>query len=130
MVAKRPPTTGPLLQLTFVSRAPRSLGAVDLAAIRASSQRHNDRLGLTGLMIYREGRFFAALEGLERALLRRMETIITDPRHFDLRILSERRIPARRFENWSFAVLPSAGGGPTRDKADTALLAMLAGRLP
>ena len=130
MVAKRPPTAGSLLQLTFVSRAPDTFGESDLGAIRASSQRRNDRLGLTGLMIHREGRFFAVLEGPERALLRRMEIILTDPRHFDLRILSERHIPARRFENWSFAVLSAAAGGATRDKADNALLAMLAGRLP
>lgn len=130
MVARRPPATDPLLQLTFVSRARHPLGEADLDAIRASSQRHNGRLGLTGLMIYREGRFFAALEGLERALLRRMETIITDARHFDLRILSERRVMTRRFENWSFAVLPSAGESPTPGHADDALIAMLAGRLP
>jgi hypothetical protein len=130
MVVKSPPPIGTLLQLTFVSRAPHPLGEADFTAIRRSSQRHNSRLGLTGLMIYREGRFFAALEGVERALLRRMELIITDPRHFDLRILSERRITARRFENWSFAVLPSGGGSPARGRADDALIAMLAGRLP
>jgi hypothetical protein len=130
MVAKRQPTTENLLQLTFVSRAPLPLGEIDLAAIRASSQRHNARLGLTGLMIYREGRFFATLEGPERALLRRMEVIITDPRHVDLRILNERRITARRFENWSLAVLPSSAGGVLRSRADDALIAMLAGRLP
>lgn len=79
MVARRQPVLGSLLQLAFVSQALHPLGEFDLAAIGTSSQRHNDRLGLTGLMIYREGRFFGALEGPERTLLRRMEVIITDP---------------------------------------------------
>lgn len=130
MVLGHRPAATNLLQLTFVSRAPHPLGEFDLAAIRASSQRHNARLKLTGLTVYREGRFFAALEGPERALLRRMEVIITDPRHAQLRILSERHVAARRFENWSLAVLPASTAGASPSRADDALIAMLAGRLP
>lgn len=130
MAARSPNATRPLLQLTFVSRAPVTLQPDDLTAIREASERHNRRLGLTGLLLHRGEQFFAALEGPDRALLRRMEVIITDPRHHHLRILRERWVETRRFENWSFAALPSDGVGAGPGRAEDALITMLAGRLP
>lgn len=130
MAARSPNATRPLLQLTYVSRASGSLRPDDLSAIHLASERHNGRLGLTGLLLHRGDRFFAALEGPDRVLLRRMEVIIVDPRHHQLRILRERRVETRRFENWSFAALPDAGAGSGSGRAEDALITMLAGRLP
>ena len=130
MAAKVPEGQRPLLQLTYVSRATRPLDPDELEAIHRSARRRNARAGLTGLLLHRDGRFFAALEGPERALLRRMEVIAADPRHRELRILSERRIEARRFRNWSFAALPASGPGPAPGRAEDAFIAMLAGALP
>ncbi|TPE50413.1 BLUF domain-containing protein [Amaricoccus solimangrovi] len=126
MAARNPRATRPVLRLTYVSRASRPLDPEELAAIGRAGERRNAPLELTGMLMHRGGRFFAVLEGPEPAVLGRMEVIITDPRHRDLRILSEQRVPTRRFENWTFAALPAAGG----TEAESALLAMLAGGLP
>ncbi len=120
-----------LLRLTFLSQASWPLDAQELEAIRQSARRRNARLGITGMLMHRDGRFYAALEGPERALLKRMEVIVSDPRHRDLRILNEHRIEARRFENWSFAALPASSpviGGP--GWAEDAFITMLASRFP
>ena len=46
------------------------------------------------------------LEGPRRRVFARMESIITDPRHRDLRIIREEDIAAQRFANWSFGRIP------------------------
>lgn len=122
--------THPLLQLTYVSTARAFLKPDDFAAIRQACERNNPRLGFTGLLVHRGGRFFAAMEGPERALLARMEIIVTDPRHGGLRILSERRVEGRRFRNWSFAVLPDSGLGREPGRAEDLFITMLTSRLP
>jgi hypothetical protein len=101
-----------LLRLVYVSRATPGLTAADLAAIEASSAGRNRAAGLTGLLLHRDGSFFALLEGPRRRLLARMERIITDPRHRGVDILVETAIPARRFESWSFGRFPGAAASP------------------
>lgn len=79
------------------------------------SQENNSRLGLTGLLLHQGEKFYGVLEGPSRRVLSRMEVIAADPRHRSLQILSERDIPGRRFENWSFGSLP----GTARPSAET-----------
>lgn len=129
-MARGASATRPLLQLTFVSDAVGRLGPEELASLRQVCERNNLRLGLTGLLLHRGGRFFAALEGPERALLARMEIIVTDPRHRGVRILNERGVEERRFGNWSFAPLPDSGPGPHPRHAEDVFMTMLAGRMP
>lgn len=97
-----------LIRLVYISRRAKDLGPADYAAIEASSQRRNMAARITGLLIV-QGRFFhAVMEGPSRQVLRRMEVIITDPRHHDLRILREEPIAQRRFANWSFGQVPDS----------------------
>jgi hypothetical protein len=95
-----------LLQLIYVSDAAASLRQPDLDDIAARSQNNNERLGLTGFLLYQRPRFYALLEGTRSRLFARMEVIVTDPRHSTLRILHEVAIRSRRFSNWSFGMLP------------------------
>lgn len=55
------------------------------------------------------------MEGPRRVLLNRMEVIVTDPRHREVRILHEEPIETRRFRNWTFTHLPS--GSPPGGEA-------------
>ena len=109
-----------MLQLAYTSMAARVLTAADLESIATSSRRNNEALGMTGLLLFREGSFHAVLEGSARDVLRRMEVIITDDRHRDVRILHERETMSRRFGNWTFASLPQTSSGlspfPARDE--------------
>ena len=103
------------MQLVYVSSALPSLSAEDLDAIAAASRARNDAAGLTGLLLHQGRRFCGVLEGTERRVFGCMERIITDRRHFGLRILREEPITSRRFENWTFGMLP-----PVKSTADSA----------
>lgn len=101
-------TESKLLRLIYASSPAWELTPEDMAAIEARSAAHNLAEGLTGLLLFRGNSFHAVLEGVPSRVLRRMEVIITDPRHRDLRIVSELDIRTRRFENWSFGLVPRA----------------------
>lgn len=119
-----------LLRLVYVSTAARPLGADDLEAIARTSERNNAARGITGLLLYGGTRFYAVLEGPRRHLFARMEAIIIDPRHRDLRIIREEDIAAQRFANWSFGRIPVAEHGMA-DHAEglESFILGLAGRL-
>lgn len=85
------------------------MSLADIDALAAEAAARNARLGLTGLLLHQGGRFYGLLEGPERRVFARMEEIITDRRRFGLRILREEPIEARRFENWTFGMLPQTG---------------------
>ncbi len=108
------------MQLVYVSSASPSLSREDLDAIAAESGARNRAAGLTGLLLHQGSRFCGVLEGTERRVFGCMEMIITDRRHFGLRILREELIEGRRFENWSFAMLPpvEATAGSTATPED------------
>lgn len=97
-----------LVQLVYVSSAAPALTPADLEAIAESSRVQNESSGLTGLLLHQGRSFYGVLEGPQRRVFQRMESIISDRRHFGLRILREEAIPRRRFENWTFGVLPTS----------------------
>ncbi len=97
-----------MIRLVYTSKISRQLTPADLESIAEHSQKNNDALNLTGILLLRGQSFHAMLEGGATGLLRTMEKVIIDDRHFDIRILQEETITARRFANWSFAALPSA----------------------
>ncbi len=106
-----------MLQLVYVSSAAPALTPADLEAIAAVSRARNESAGLTGLLLHQGGSFYGVLEGPQQRVFQRMERIITDRRHADLRILREEAVANRRFENWSFGSLPRSlprSGGPVR----------------
>jgi hypothetical protein len=95
-----------LLRLVYVSHATRPLSPDALRALEASASRRNAAAGITGLLISQEPYFYGLMEGPQAALLDVMESIITDPRHHGLRILSEEQACSRRFREWRIFHLP------------------------
>lgn len=112
--SRAPPISPSLIRLIYVSVASRALEPPDLGAIAAASHRNNAAQGLTGLLLFGGSRFYSVLEGPQRRVFARMERIITDCRHRRLFVVREDTIPALRFANWFFAVIPegekTAGG--------------------
>jgi hypothetical protein len=86
------------------------VGAGELSDIAKRSAAHNAQAGLTGFLFVNSNRFYGLLEGPRRRVLARMERIITDPRHRNLRVLREEDVKSRRFSNWSFGLPPPATG--------------------
>ncbi len=115
----RQPPESALLQIVFVSASRWQLSEAEVARLANAARRANAALGITGLLLYRAGRFYGVVEGLGAPLLALMERIMCDRRHRDLRVLREEEIVTRRFETWSF-------GSPARpsdadDPADGAI---------
>jgi Sensors of blue-light using FAD len=96
------------VQLVYVSSAAPDLSVADVQAIACRSRARNEAAGLTGLLLHQGPYFYGVLEGPRRRVFARMEDIITDRRHSQLRILREESVPDRRFENWTFGELPVA----------------------
>lgn len=92
-----------MLSLTYASRAVEPFDADAMSALLRHSRENNTRAGLTGMLMYKEGRFMQVLEGEDDAVRRLYAIIAADPRHDDVRMLLDDQIPERRFAEWSMA---------------------------
>ncbi|MBY0335558.1 MAG: BLUF domain-containing protein [Acetobacteraceae bacterium] len=100
-----------LLRILYVSRKTTHADPVEadreVADILVSARRNNERLGVTGALLFSEGCFAQVLEGPTAAVEDIFERIQCDPRHDEVTVLEVRSVPERAFANWSMAY---AGG--------------------
>jgi hypothetical protein len=75
----------------------------DIEELVATASRNNRRLGITGALLYIENSFVQVLEGEDAPITRLLAAIESDPRHNNMRILSDRTVDFRNFEEWSMA---------------------------
>ncbi len=59
------------------------------------------RLGLTGMLLYRDGQFLQVLEGPDEVVRARYEVIAADVRHRDVHKLMESQTTERQFPEWT-----------------------------
>jgi hypothetical protein len=90
-----------LLSIVYLSTAAAPLDTDDLAKLLDSSRTNNMLTHLTGMLLYREGRFLQVLEGPEVFVRGRMAVIAADPRHTGVQVLLEETIGERRFPRWT-----------------------------
>jgi hypothetical protein len=92
-----------MFHIGYVSSAVREFTKPQLLALLRRSRNKNERLGITGLLLYQGGNFMQVLEGDEPSVRHLYEIIYGDPRHKHIYILFEETIPEREFPNWSMA---------------------------
>ncbi|BCM24531.1 BLUF domain-containing protein [Methyloradius palustris] len=96
-----------LIQIIYISRSifPSSdaFGGLDpnVARILAKSRTNNRKEGLVGVLYFGDGCFFQCLEGEQEAVEKLYQTLLEDPRHKDLKLLSRKEISERSFPDWS-----------------------------
>lgn len=90
-----------LVCLTYVSVATRPMTDDDLIAILESARRNNQELGITGLLLYRDGYFIQALEGDRAVVDPLFDKISQDERHNHVLMVFEDDITERSYGNWS-----------------------------
>ena len=92
----------PLHRAIYVSDAvgEAATSLLDLAQILGASERNNRRDGLTGVLMRHEGCFLQAIEGRRDDVDRLMDRLRADPRHQNLRLLSDLDVPDRLFREW------------------------------
>ncbi len=94
-----------LKQLTYASRATRSMNIMDLTDILKASRVNNLALDVTGALCIHSNTFLQQLEGEADVVTALYERIILDERHRDATILDLTEIPKRRFGKWSMGML-------------------------
>jgi CheY-like chemotaxis protein len=94
---------GALHHLVYQSRATAPLGEAALARLLAQSRAHNAAHGLTGVLLYSDGRFVQLLEGAPGAVGAVFARIARDPRHTGVVTLADGPADHRLFGEWSMA---------------------------
>ena len=90
-----------MITIAYHSAATIEFSPKDLAELLSRAREENARLKVTGVLLYRNGRFMQILEGPKTAVRRVFGTILTDSRHRDVQVISDDPIPRRRFPIWT-----------------------------
>ncbi|MEL7006507.1 MAG: BLUF domain-containing protein [Bacteroidota bacterium] len=61
----------------------------------------NEKQGITGMLLYIEGKFIQVLEGEKNVIKKIFDNILKDERHRKIKIIIEGMISKRNFPNWS-----------------------------
>lgn len=90
-----------MFNLVYSSNAAKAFSNAELFEMLERWRTKNARLGVTGLLIYRDGAFIQSLEGEESAVRAVYARIQTDDRHFQVYTLRAVSVPDRQFPDWS-----------------------------
>ena len=72
-----------------------------LMGILETARIKNEKLGVTGMLLYKGGNFMQMLEGKKEDVLALFDTILLDRRHYGVVKISACEIEYRNFSNWS-----------------------------
>jgi hypothetical protein len=87
--------------LCYVSSAVKPFSQSELIDILTRSRANNARLGITGMLLYKDGNIIQILEGEESAVRSLYAKISRDPRHKDAILLLQGHEEQRQFPEWS-----------------------------
>lgn len=90
-----------MLSLVYVSSAKQVFSEENLKALLQQSRDNNTKLGLSGMLLYKDGNFMQVLEGEEETLLALYNKIQLDRRHSGVLQLLRGQIQEREFASWS-----------------------------
>lgn len=90
-----------LAHCIYVSRARFPFDAFAFASLLQASRAKNQRLGLTGMLLYAEGTFFQVLEGPAEIVDALYDTIERDPRHDQVTRIIREPVARRSFSAWT-----------------------------
>lgn len=95
-----------LITLVYSSTASEPFDDDRLGSLLAQSRRSNAAKHITGMLLYRGGRFIQVLEGADRDVRALVSTIGSDRRHTGMRVLLREPIAERRFTDWTMGYQP------------------------
>jgi hypothetical protein len=90
----------------------------DLRAALEASRSNKARLGVSGVLVYRDGNLLQVLEGAERAVHDVYRGIRADRRHLGCQTFLKRRASGRMFDGWTVALSADAGPRPSTGALD------------
>lgn len=101
------PAADALYSLVYSSTAADSFNESDLTALLQQSRSDNTRDGITGMLLYRKGRFVQVLEGPEDRVRALVTRISADPRHSQVRVMLDGHPASRQFAEWTMGYEPT-----------------------
>ena len=84
----------------YVSTLKPGVTIEDIKSLLRSSQKDNNKNGITGILLFSEGNFFQVLEGKKDVVIALFERIKQDSRHYDLISIFKKEISAPEFGNY------------------------------
>lgn len=90
-----------MFQLIYCSSARHLLSKQELVDILIKARDKNSRLGITGMLLYKDGNFMQLLEGEENIVRKLYETIVRDKRHHQVTLLISEAAEERLFPDWT-----------------------------
>lgn len=86
--------------ILYRSRAVRPPTPVELESMVSEAQARNQAFGITGMLLYENGRYLQTLEGPPIELDQIWASVRQDDRHTQIEVLSEQLAPGRLFTGW------------------------------
>ena len=93
----------PLERLVYTSRATESMGTLALLNLLSQARTKNSELGITGHLLYVDGLFTQCIEGPPDSIESLWQSLLRDPRHDSVTLVTRGPTEARRFKDWSMA---------------------------
>lgn len=90
-----------LIHCIYTSAAARALSTPEISELLHKAREKNQRLGLTGMLLYADASFFQVLEGEEQVVNALYARIQQDKRHTRVTKVISEAIPKRSFDAWT-----------------------------
>ena len=114
-------SSGSLRRISYLSRFAESTTLTDVDAILTVSQRRNQEVDVTGILMVSNNSFFQILEGESDAVEETWNRIRGDRRHRDVILLSDTERTQRYFDHWAMQKLLSTHGDEQLDGVGRAM---------
>ncbi len=89
-----------MYRLIYKSQPRSSLQWEDIRKILHQSEANNERQGITGVLLATEHCFLQVIEGRYEAVNKLFIKLVTDPRHYNIQLISFDLIDSRLFGGW------------------------------
>lgn len=100
-VSRTPGPMADIFSIVYASSANQELDEAELKEILKEARINNEKLGISGLLLYANGNFLQVLEGNRALVLGLVDRIEQDPRHHGVIRLMEFTTTERSFPDWS-----------------------------
>ncbi|MFN3868485.1 MAG: BLUF domain-containing protein [Hyphomicrobiaceae bacterium] len=101
-----------MIRLVYVSTSSFTFKDCDLDDIISVATARNAAHDVTGLLVYNGLNFMQALEGPTEQVLSVMQSIVNDPRHSGIVVISREAISERAFPAWAMRLARTLRAGP------------------
>lgn len=89
-----------MIMLIYGSSSEVNFTEADLVEILEVAKKNNDTLGVTGILLYKDGNFLQVLEGEKDVVEALYNKVRKDPRHQAVMTIFVRKIEKRSFADW------------------------------